>query len=107
MPTSRFVVIQAPLEEQLSTSLSAQLREAISLALRLKRHVNDTLTDDRFREKSSRAVFAMLEPGGLPFLLLVLFLVVVVVRELLLRLETKRILQVHQAHSLVLHVHDD
>ena len=112
MPTSRFVVVPAPLEAQLTTSLSAQLREALSLALRLKRQVNATLHDEELGDKASSAVFELLAPGGLPFILLMLLVAVLAVRELLLRMETKRILKVHRDHSGVAmapptHEHDD
>ena len=112
MPTSRFVVVPAPLEAQLTTSLSAQLREAFTLALRLKRQVNATLNDEELGEKASSAVFELLAPGGLPFILLMLLVAVLAIRELLLRVETKRILKVHQDHLAVpmtppRHEHDD
>ena len=113
MPTSRFVVVPAPLEEQLSTSLAAQARDALALALRLKRRVNDTLRDDALGEKASGALEEMARPGGVPFVLFMLLVAVLCVRELLLRIETKRILKVHREHSdapvmpPVPHDHDD
>ena len=82
------------------------------MAMRLKRQVNDTLHDDELGERASSALVLMLEPGGLPFILLMLLIAVMCIRELLLRMETKRILRVHQAHSEVSvappnHQHDD
>ena len=99
MPASRFVVVSAPLEEQLSTSLAAQAHEALALALRLKRRVNDTLHDDALGEKASGALEHMVRPGGVPFVLFLLLVAVLCVRELMLRIETKRILKVHREHA--------
>ena len=86
MPTARFVVTGAPIEAQLTTSLSAQLRDTVALALRLKRRVNDTLHDEELSEKAGNVLLDVAQPGGLPFALFVLLIAVLVVRELLLRL---------------------
>ena len=99
MPTARFVVVPAPLEEQISHTLGEQLREAASVALRLRRSVNDTLHDDELGQKASNAFHVVARPGGLPFVLFMLLIAVVCVRELLLRMETKRILKAHQELS--------
>jgi hypothetical protein len=112
MPASRFVVVSAPLEEQLSTSLAAQLRDALALALRLKRSVNATLHDDELGEKASNALEVVVRPDGLPFVLFVLLVAVMAARELLLRAETARILKVHRdsggaAAPAPAHQHDD
>lgn len=96
MPTSRFVVVAAPLEEQISQTLVEQLREAASMALRLRSSVNDTLHDDELGQKASTAFEVVTRPGGLPFILFMLLVAVMCIRELLLRIETRRILKVHQ-----------
>ena len=112
MPTSRFVVVSAPIEEQLTASVATQLKEALSLALRLKRSVNATLHDDELGKKAGNALAHIIEPGGLPFCLFVALVTVLLVREALLHVETKRILRVHRAHGCVpdygsKHEHDD
>ena len=112
MPSSRFVVVPAPLEEQLSTSLAAQVRDALALALRLKRSVNDTLHDDALGQKANDVLSDVTQPGGLPFVLFLLLVAVLALRELLLHLETNRILKVHRemfASPVVpsKHQHDD
>ena len=112
MPTARFVVTAAPIEAQLTTSLSAQLRETVALALRIKRRVNDTLHDEELSERAGNALLDIAQPGGLPFALFVLLILVLALRELLLRREAKRILTAHRAHSVASivsppHEHDD
>ena len=113
MPTARFVVVPAPLEEQISHTLGEQLREAALMALRLRRSVNDTLHDDALGEKATGALENMVRPGGVPFVLFLLLVAVLCVRELMLRIETKRILKVHREHSdppvvpPAAHEHDD
>ena len=99
MPSARFVVVPAPLEEQLTLTIGERLREALGLALRLKRSVNDTLHDDALGEKASGALEHMVRPGGVPFVLFPLLVAVLCVRELMLRIETKRILKVHREHA--------
>ena len=43
MPTTRFVVVSAPLEERVTASLVSRVQQAVLVALRIKREVNDTL----------------------------------------------------------------
>ena len=95
MPTSRFVVVSAPLEERVTASLAARAQHAVLLALRLKREVNATLQREDLNEKASEALSVVLRPGGLPFIVLMLLVAVMAVRELLLRIETRRILKAH------------
>ena len=72
----------------------------MALALRLKRRVNDTLHDEELGEKAGNVLLDVAQPGGLPFTLFVLLIVVVTVRELLLRREARRILKAHRDHSV-------
>lgn len=95
MPTSRFVVVSAPLEERVTASLAARAQHAVLLALRLKREVNATLQREDLNEKASEALSVVLRPGGLPFIVLMLLVAALAVRELLLRIETRRILKAH------------
>lgn len=96
MPTPRFVVVSAPLEDRVTASLALKARQAVMLALRLKREVNDTLHREDVSEKASEALGATVKPGSLPFAFFVLLMVVIAVRKLLLRLEMQRILHVHK-----------
>ena len=96
MPTARFVVVSAPLEERVAASLAARVQSAVASALRLKSEVNATLQRDDLNEKATKALSHVLRPGGLPFVLLMLLVAVLAVRELLLRIETKRILKTHE-----------
>ena len=95
MPTSRFVVVSAPLEERVTASLAARAQHAVLLALRLKREVNETLHREDLNEKASEALGVVLRPGGLPFIVFMLLVAVLALRELLLRIETRRILKAH------------
>lgn len=96
MPTARFVVVSAPLEERVAASLASRVQSAVAGALRLRSEVNATLQRDDLNEKASEALSHVLRPGGLPFVLLMLLVAVLAVRELLLRIETKRILRAHE-----------
>jgi len=96
MPTARFVVVSAPLEERVAASLASRVQSAVASALRLRSEVNATLQRDDLNEKASEALGVVLRPGGLPFVLLMLLVAVLAVRELLLRIETKRILKAHE-----------
>lgn len=99
MPTSRFVVVSAPLEERVTASLAARAQHAVLLALRLKREVNATLCREDASERASEALRGVFEPSGYPFALLVLLVAVLAVRGLLLRMETRRILRLHSVYS--------
>ena len=71
----------------------------MSMALRVKREVNQTLSRDDLGNKTADALSHVARPGGLPFVLFMLLIAVLAVRELALRIETKRILKVHRMHS--------
>jgi hypothetical protein len=96
MPTARFVVVSAPLEERVASSLASRVQSAVAGALRFRSEVNATLQRDDLNEKATEALSHVLRPGGLPFVLLMLLVAVLAVRELLLRMETKRILKAHE-----------
>jgi hypothetical protein len=113
MPTARFVVVPAPLEERVAASLASRVQSAVAGALRLRREVNETLQRDDLNEKAAEALGHVLRPGGLPFVLLMLLVAVLAVRELLLRIETRRILRTHEfrpgtdAQAPTGHPHED
>ena len=112
MPSARFVVVPAPLEEQLTLTIGERLREALGLALRLKRSVNDTLHDDALGQKANDVLADVTRPGGLPFVLFLMLVAVLALREILLYRETNRILKMHRelfASPVVpsKHQHDD
>jgi hypothetical protein len=95
MPASRFVVVSAPLEERVKASLVSRAQQAVLVALRLRSEVNETLHREDVGERASEALSVVLRPGGLPFIILMLLVAVLAVRELLLRIETRRILKAH------------
>ena len=99
MPTSRFVVVSAPLEARVSASLASRAQEALLLALRIRREVDDTLAREDAGERAVEALGAVAEPGGLPFIVFVLLVTVIVAREVLLRLEVRRILRRHKVYA--------
>ena len=96
MPTARFVVVPGPLEERVAASLVARVRDGLALALRLRREVNETLSRDDLGDRTTEALQRVSRPGGIPFILFMLLVAVLATRELLLRIETKRILRDHK-----------
>ena len=112
MPTSRFVVVSAPLEERVAASLAARTQEALLVALRLRTRVDETLHREDLGDRTKEAIQHVSRPGGLPFILFMLLVAVLAARELLLRIETKRILRVHKLNVNVRppepsHQHED
>ena len=101
MPTPRFVVVSGPLEERVAASLAARVRDGLALALRLKREVNETLSRDDLGDRTTEALQHVSRPGGIPFILFMLLVAVLATRELLLRIETKRILRDHKLNVSV------
>ena len=99
MPTTRFVVVSAPLEERVTASLVSRMQQAVLVALRIKREVNDTLHREDVGERAAEALEAVAEPGGLPYILFLLLVSVLALRALLLRMETRRILRRHKVHA--------
>ena len=95
MPTSRFVVVSAPLEERVKASLVSRAQQAVLVALRLRSEVNETLHREDVGERAADVVSAVTRPGGLPFIVFMLLVAVLAARELLLRIETRRILRAH------------
>lgn len=96
MPTARFVVVSAPLEERVAASLASRAQQALLVALRIRTHVDETLHREDLGDRTTEAIQHVSRPGGLPFILFMLLVAVLATRELLLRMETKRILKVHK-----------
>jgi len=112
MPTPRFVVVSAPLEDRVTASLASKARQAVLLALRLKSEMNDTLHREDMGDKATEALEAVSKPGSLPFIFFMLLVAVLAIRELLLRIETRRILHVHKVVNMPVqppsnHKHED
>lgn len=99
MPTSRFVVVSAPLEERMAASLASRVQGAVAGALRLKSEVNATLQREDLNDKAAEALTSVARPGGLPFVLFLLLVAVLALRALLFRIETRRILNAHRTHA--------
>ena len=55
MPTSRFVVVSAPLEARVSASIASRAQDALLLALRIRREVDDTLAREDAGEASQQS----------------------------------------------------
>ena len=96
MPTSRFVVVSAPLEERVAASLASRAQEALLVALRLRTRVDETLHREDLGDRTKEALEHVSRPGGIPFILFCLLVAVLATRALLLRIETKRILRDHK-----------
>ena len=111
MPTARFVVVSAPLEERVAASLASRAQEALLVALRLRSRVDETLHREDLGDRTKEAIQHVSRPGGLPFILFMLLVAVLATRELLLRIETKRILKAHKLNVSVQppapHQHED
>ena len=109
----RFTIVSAPIEGRVGDSLSRGFQEALALGSRLKDNVNDTLSDEELGKKAGETLFKLAIPSGLPFILLVITIAVFTFREVLIRIETKRIMAIHcQNGERVLapnnnHQHDD
>ena len=101
MPTSRFVIVSAPLEERVTASIASRAQQALLIALRIKSEVNDSLHREDVGERAGEALEAVVKPGGVPFVVFMLLVAVLATRELLLRIETRRILQRHKVYSSV------
>jgi hypothetical protein len=98
MPTARFVVVSAPLEERVAASLASRAQETLLAALRIRTQVDETLQREDLGDRTKEAIQHVSRPGGLPFILFMLLVAVLATRELLLRMETKRILKAHKLH---------
>tara|TARA_B100000795_G_scaffold227586_1_gene183993 strand:- start:1346 stop:1687 length:342 start_codon:yes stop_codon:yes gene_type:complete len=101
MAVSRFVVVSAPLEDRVTASIGTQIRETVALALRFRTSVNDTIHRDDLGNKTTKVLGSVSEPGGVPFIAFCLLIAVLAIRELLLRIETRRILKIHDFNSSV------
>jgi hypothetical protein len=114
MPTPRFVVVSAPLEMRVATSLASQAQRAVMLAVRIGRDVNDTLNRECITgDKAAEVLDAFSDAGGGPLVVFLLLVVVLSIREILLRAETRRILGLHNLHARAValpstgHQHED
>ena len=97
--TPLLLVVSAPLEERVKASLVSRAQQALLVALRLRSEVNETLHREDVGERAAEALEAVAKPGGLPYILFLLLVAVLAARELLLRMETRRILRQHKVHS--------
>jgi hypothetical protein len=99
MPTSRFVVVSAPLEERVAASVTTRVQGAVAGALRFRSDVNATLQREDLNDRATEALSHVTRPGGLPFVIFMLLIAVVALRALLFRIETRRILKAHRTHA--------
>ena len=85
----------------MTASIASRAQQAFLIALRIKSEVNDSLHREDVGERAGEAFEAVVEPGGLPFIVFMLLVAVLACRELLLRIETRRILQRHKVYLSV------
>ena len=97
--TPRFTIVSAPIEGRVSEGLVHAAVEVMAMGARLKENVNDTLHDEQLPTRAAATVARIAVPSGAPFLLFWLFVAVYAFRELLVRIETKRIIRQHVAAS--------
>lgn len=91
----RFEAVPPPLEERLSASLLARVRDAVALGIDARNRFNASVHDEELKERTASAVIDALRPGTAPFVLLVATLLALLVHQLLLQRETQRILREH------------
>lgn len=97
--TPRFTVVPAPIEERIGEGLAHAAHEVLAMGARLKENVNDTLHDDQLPTRAAERMARIAVPTGAPFVLFWLFVAVYALRELLVRIETKRIIRQHVSAS--------
>lgn len=104
--TPRFTIVSAPLEGRVGEGLVHAAVEVMALGVRLKEGVNETLHDEQLPTRAAATVARIALPTGLPFLLFWIFVAVYAIRELLVRIETKRIIRQHAAASAQAEAHE-
>jgi hypothetical protein len=98
--TPRFTVVSAPIEGRVGEGIAHAAHEVMAMGARLKVNVNETLHDEHRRARAVEKVSKIVVPTGLPFVLLCIFVALYAVRELLVRIETKRIMRQHASGSV-------
>jgi hypothetical protein len=98
--TPRFTIVSAPLEGRVGEGIAHAAQEVMAMGARLKQNVNETMHDEDRRARAVETVSKIAMPTGLPFVLLCLFVAVYAFRELLVRIETKRIIRQHALSSV-------
>ena len=86
MPTPRFTVVSPPIEQQLASSAALGWRRAFAFGKEHAARVNVTTVTST----------VLPEPGSIAFVLALLATALIIVRHLVIRVETKRILKEHQ-----------
>jgi len=104
--TPRFTVVSAPLEGRVGEGLVHAAVEVMALGARLKENVNETLHDENRRARAVETVSKIAVPTGLPFVILCIFVALYAFRELLVRIETKRIMRQHASDSVPAEAHE-
>jgi len=92
MPTARFTVVSAPIEQTLAVSAARGWRSLFAFGKQAVDHVNAT-ADGRVVAHTVRKA---LEPGSVAFLLAMATVALIIIRHLAIRIETKRILRAHR-----------
>ncbi len=91
----RFTIVSAPLEGRVGEGIARSVQEVMAMGSRLKENVNDTLHDDALSSRAAEKVARLAMPSGLPFMIFCTFVAVFAFRELLVRIETRSILNRH------------
>lgn len=95
----RFTEISPPLEQRIETGVFQTVLNAVQTVVRIHSSLNETVNDGELSERTTNAVFRALQPGSLPFRILVAAVCVWIVRILNIRAETRRILDQHGHHA--------
>lgn len=104
--TPRFTVVSAPIEGRVGDGIAHAAQEVMAIGVRFKENVNETLHDEHRRARAVETVSKLVVPTGLPFMLLCIFVAVYAFRELLVRVETRRIIRQHASDSVPAEAHE-
>lgn len=95
--TARFTVVPSPFEDRVGVGIRQGLHDAFALGERLRSEANETLNDEQLGAKASARMAKLAVLDGLPFILLCLLVAVFAVRELMIRIETRKIMTHHRS----------
>lgn len=98
--TPRFTTVSAPVEGRVAEGILDAAKEMLAMTARFKENVNGTLHDETLPTKAAETLAKITVPSGAPFLLFCVLIAVFALRELIIRIDTKRILRSHDAAGM-------